>query len=134
MGAAHGFPLLLQEQVTGAREVILGISRTDMGVAVVVGAGGVLTELVRDSVTMLAPLDPLRVRVALSRLAIGSLLAGYRGLDPARLDPIVDAAVALGRFALNYPGVESVDLNPVMVSDDGAVFWAVDRKLVSAGV
>ncbi len=130
MAAAHGFPLLLQQMVSGTREVILGFSRTELGVAVVAGAGGVLAELVRDSVTMLAPLDGERTRVALEGLAIGRLLAGYRGLAPAGLDPLVAAAVALGRFALEHPGVESVDLNPVMVSDDGATYWAVDRKLV----
>jgi acyl-CoA synthetase (NDP forming) len=133
MGDAHGFPLLLQQQVSGLREVILGISRTDLGVAVVAGAGGVLTELVRDSVTMLAPLDPERTDVAFERLAISRLLAGYRGLAPTSLVPIAAVAVALGRFGLEYPDVASVDLNPVIVSDDGATYWAVDRKLVLGG-
>jgi acetate---CoA ligase (ADP-forming) len=132
MSDAHGFPLLLQQQVSGAREVILGFSRTDLGVAVVVGAGGILTELVNESVTMLAPVDPGRVRAALERLTIGRLLGGYRGLAPADPGPIIATAIALGRFALDAVGVESVDLNPVIVSDDGVTFWAVDRKLVVA--
>jgi acyl-CoA synthetase (NDP forming) len=134
MSEAHGFPLLLQQQVSGSREVILGISRSELGVAVVAGAGGVLTEFVRDSVTMLAPLDPERVCAALERLAIGRLLAGFRGLSPASLDPIVAAAVALGRFGIEHPAVESVDLNPVMVSDDASGYWAVDRKVVAGGM
>jgi acyl-CoA synthetase (NDP forming) len=130
MSAAHGFPLLVQQQVAGGREVILGFSRSELGTAVVLGAGGVLAELVRDSVTLLAPLAAEHVRGALRRLAIGRVLAGYRGFHPVAVDPIVNAAVALGRFALEHPGVASVDINPIIIADDGASFWAVDRKLV----
>jgi acyl-CoA synthetase (NDP forming) len=133
MLAAHGFPLLVQEHVSGLREVIVGISRTELGVAVVVGAGGILAEFIDDSVTMLAPLDPARATEAIERLKIARLLAGYRGLKPVGLAPIVTTAVTLGELALEDPCIDSIDLNPIIVSDDGAQLWAVDRKLVRRG-
>jgi acyl-CoA synthetase (NDP forming) len=130
LAAAHGFPVLLQQQVSGRRELLIGSSRSEVGVAIVIGTGGILTELIGDTATLLAPVGPEEVRAALTQLKAGRLLVGYRGLAPADAEVIVAAACALAKFALDYPAVASIDLNPVIVSDDGASFWAVDRKLV----
>ena len=133
MAADHGWPLLVQQQISGTREILAGFTRSDLGVAIVIGAGGVLAEVMGDTATLLAPVEPAMVRAAFERLAIGRLLAGYRHLAPADLDRLVAVVAALGRFAIDHPEVASIDLNPIIVSDDGATLWSVDRKVVGRG-
>ncbi len=133
LAASHGYPLLVQQQVAGIREVLVGFSRDDLGIGIVAGAGGVLAEVLRDTVTLLAPVDEGHARRAIGRLAVSRLLAGYRHLGPVDPDRLVGVVVALARFAVDQPGVVSVDLNPIIVSDDGWTLWSVDRKVVPKG-
>jgi acetate---CoA ligase (ADP-forming) len=130
MSKRHGFPLIVQQQVPGARELFVGCTRTDFGVAAVLGAGGVLAELLRDTVTILAPVQPHEVRLGLGQLRLARLLAGYRHLAPVEPDRMAVLLGLLAEFVMNQPTVASIDLNPVIVSDDGQDLWAVDRKVV----
>jgi hypothetical protein len=100
-------------------------------VAVVVGAGGVLAELLSDVVTLMAPFQREDARRAIDATAIGRLLGGFRHLAAADVDRIAAAAAALARFGLEHDDVVSIDLNPVIVSDDGRHCWAVDVKVVT---
>jgi acyl-CoA synthetase (NDP forming) len=131
ISSAHGFPVLLQQQVSGIRELLVGFSRTELGVGTVVGAGGVLAEVLADTATLLAPCGPADVIDAIDGLAVTRLLRGYRNLAPADLQMIADFTARLSSFALENPQVESVDLNPLIISDDGRSAWAVDRKVVT---
>ena len=107
-------------------EVALGIVRDHyLGPLVVVGAGGIHAELIRDTAVLLAPFTPERALRAVQSLAIGDLLAGVRGRPPADLQSLVDAIVALGTMACEL-GHEFValDVNPIIAGPRGAV--AVD--------
>src|SRR5262249_52265935 len=72
--------LLIERQVTGAvAELIVGIKRDPaFGLALVIGSGGVLVEMVADSATLLLPTTPAAIAEALSGLRVARLLAGYR--------------------------------------------------------
>jgi acyl-CoA synthetase (NDP forming) len=134
IGSDHGFPVLLQRQVSGDRELLVGFSRTELGAGIVVGAGGVQAEVLADTVTLLAPCKPTDVIDAIDGLAVTRLLRGYRNLAPADLRVIADFTARLSSFALDNPQLESVDLNPLIISDDGRSVWAVDRKVVTKAV
>jgi acyl-CoA synthetase (NDP forming) len=131
IGAEHGFPVLIQQQVRGTREVLIGLTRSELGVAVVIGAGGVLAELLSDTVTLMAPFEPEDAQRAIEKTGMGRLLRGFRHLAPADIERVSEAAAALARFGLEHDDVASVDLNPVIVSDDGKSCWAVDVKVVT---
>jgi acyl-CoA synthetase (NDP forming) len=131
IGAEHGFPVLIQQQVRGTREVLIGLTRSQLGLAVVIGAGGVLAELLADTVTLMAPFQPEDARRAIEATGMGRLLRGFRHLAPANIDRLAGTAAALARFGLEHDDVTSVDLNPVIVSDDGKSCWAVDVKVVT---
>lgn len=133
MAAEHGWPLTAQQQVTGTREVLVGFTRDELGVGLIVGAGGILAEVLADTATLMAPVEPAAVRGALEQLTVGRLLRGYRHLAPTDLDRLAAIAVALAEFAVEHPDVASVDLNPIIVSDDGTALWSVDRKIVRRG-
>jgi acyl-CoA synthetase (NDP forming) len=124
---ADGF--LAEEMAQGAvAELILGVTRDATGlVTLTIGAGGVLTELLHDSATLILPATADDVRAALASLRIAPLLAGYRGKQPADVAAVVAAAEAVGRFAAATPSLIELDVNPLMAGPDGAV--AVDALI-----
>ncbi|MEM9777639.1 MAG: acetate--CoA ligase family protein, partial [Chloroflexota bacterium] len=107
-------------------EMILGLTRDpQFGLALVVGAGGVLVELFKDSQTLLLPISREDAAKAISKLKISPLLDGYRGQPPANKEAIIDAIVALSKFGEAYAdSLVEVDVNPLFVLDDGVI--AVD--------
>jgi acetate---CoA ligase (ADP-forming) len=107
-------------------ELIVGVKRdAGFGLALVLGSGGILVELIRDTATLLLPASEQDVRKALLGLKLGPLLTGYRGSAPADLDALVRNVMAIARFAQDHAEtLLELDVNPLLVSKDGAV--AVD--------
>ena len=124
--------VVVQEMVTGGTEVIAGLTRNDpFGMAVVVGAGGVLVELVDDSALALAPVSPRRAHDLIDETRAGRLLDGYRGATPGDTDALAELLVTLSTIAIRYGDViEALDLNPVFVGNRGDGLKAADALLV----
>ena len=121
--------LLVEEMVTDAvAEVLVGITvDPQFGALLVLGAGGVLAELLQDTATLLPPFTSAAVQEALGRLAIGRLLGGYRGRPPGDLPALVRTVLACARYAEdNVDRLLELDLNPVMVRPAGLGAIAVD--------
>ena len=112
-------------------ELIVGLRRDpSFGPAVVVGLGGVLTELLDDVAIRLAPLDRETALGMLAELRGARILDGVRGSQPVDRGAVVDLIVALARLGDARPDIVEVDLNPVIASAKGAV--AVDALVVLA--
>ncbi|WP_205192717.1 acetate--CoA ligase family protein, partial [Burkholderia sp. LMG 13014] len=107
-------------------ELIVGVKREpNFGLALVLGTGGVLVELIRDTATLLLPVRESDVRDALLGLKLGPLLTGYRGRPKADLDAVVANVMAIARFAQAHADtLVELDVNPLLVMERGAV--AVD--------
>jgi acetyl-CoA synthetase len=100
------------------------------GQVLVVGAGGVLTELLSDSVSLLPPWTRESIAAALSRLASAKLLAGYRGKPPGDAAALVDCILGVARYAAaNIASVIEIDVNPVIVRPAGFGAVAVDALI-----
>jgi acyl-CoA synthetase (NDP forming) len=129
--AARGHELrgvLVQPMLTGA-EVIVG-ARVDpvVGPVVLVGSGGVLVELMQDSVAALAPVSAAEAKAMLARLKGYRLLTGFRGSAPVNLDALADAIARVSELAADLAGeIEELDVNPLRCSARGAV--AVDALI-----
>ncbi|MGH8325843.1 MAG: acetate--CoA ligase family protein, partial [Steroidobacteraceae bacterium] len=124
--------LLVEEMVTDAiAEVLVGITvDPQFGALLVLGAGGVLAELLRDTCTLLPPFTCAAIEAGLGRLGIGRLLGGYRGRPPADLAALVHAALACARYAEdNVDRLLELDLNPVIVRPAGLGVVAVDALI-----
>jgi acetate---CoA ligase (ADP-forming) len=124
--------LLVEEMVTdGVAEVLVGISvDAQFGQLLVLGAGGVLTELLRDSVSLLPPFTADAVAEAVSRLRIARLLAGFRGKPPGDVPALVAAVLACTRYAAdNLAHLSELDLNPIIVRPSGKGAVAVDALI-----
>jgi acetyl-CoA synthetase len=124
--------LLVEEMVSdGVAEVLVGVSvDPQFGQLLVLGAGGVLTELLRDSVSLLPPFTAAAIEAALGRLKLARLLAGYRGRPPADVAALVQTALACTRYAAaNLERLVELDLNPVIVRPQGSGAVAVDALI-----
>jgi acyl-CoA synthetase (NDP forming) len=98
-------------------ELIVGISRDpDWGPSLVVGTGGVLTEVMKDSQVRLLPVTAAEAKEMLTSLAGAKLLAGYRGQPAANLDRVASAIVAIADAALALgPSLAALEVNPLWV-------------------
>lgn len=128
--AADG--VLLQEQIEGATEVILGMKVDPaLGPFVVVGLGGVFTELLKDVAIRPAPVDAAEARGMIDALRGVGLLHGFRGAAPRDIDALVDVIVRFSQFGASQCGwLAEADLNPVLVLEQGKGVRLVDALLV----
>ncbi len=122
--------MLVCKQIRGGLELVLGLHRDpEMGLVVMVGAGGVLLELTRDVAFCAPPVGRDKASDMLRRTRAGKLLQGYRGGPPLDADAVADALTALGRLAIDLEDVvESVDINPFVALPQGGM--ALDALIV----
>ena len=102
-------------------ELLVGIRHDPLfGQALVLGAGGVLVELLRDTATLLLPCDRKAVGDALDGLKVAPLLAGFRGKPAADREALIDAILALADFAMaRRDSLAELEVNPLMVCRRG---------------
>jgi hypothetical protein len=122
----------VQPMVPAGKELLLGgVRDPQFGPLVMVGFGGVYVEVLRDTAVRLAPVDPHEALEMLDGLRLAPLLRGVRG--EASVD-LATLAATIARFsALTLaPGIEELELNPVVASPAGVV--AVDARATLAPV
>jgi acyl-CoA synthetase (NDP forming) len=124
--------VLVQEQFEDGIEFIVGATVDDhLGAFVLVGLGGVLTEMLNDVVLHPAPVDAAIADRMISRLQGAPLLDGFRGRPPADRAALVDTVVKLSHVAADYRHVVAeADLNPVLVLPAGEGVRVVDALFV----
>jgi hypothetical protein len=113
-------------------ELALGVvADPQFGALVMVAAGGVLVEVLRDRRFALPPVDHRQATAMLDRLAVRPLLDGVRGAPPADLDAVARAVVDLSVLAVDLGDrLAALDVNPLVAGPDGCV--AVDALVVPA--
>ena len=120
--AAAAVPVLVQEMLTGNRELLAGMTRfAGFGPCVVFGMGGIFTEVYRDTTIRLAPLSAFDVREMFAEVRAGKLLGDFRGLPPVQTDVLTRIIQVVGDIALLHPEIAEIDLNPIIVSGDRPV-------------
>ncbi|MDU9004155.1 acetate--CoA ligase family protein [Sedimentitalea todarodis] len=124
---------LIEEMVAdGVAEILIGVTRDDAhGYVLTLGAGGILTELLRDTISLLLPVTEAQVAQALGQLKCGPLLTGYRGRPAADMAAILRAVMAVQDYVVaNAENVGEVEINPLICTPDRAV--AVDALIRKA--
>jgi acyl-CoA synthetase (NDP forming) len=115
---------LVEEMVTGTlAELLIGVVRDPAhGYVLTIAAGGVLTELLKDSQSLLIPTTESEISRALRKLRILKLLDGYRGASAADYPAIIEAIMAVQNFVLaNAARVEEIEINPLLCCKDCAI-------------
>ncbi|MFC7157239.1 acetate--CoA ligase family protein [Halomarina halobia] len=123
--------VLVQSMVDDGVEAILGVARDDVfGSLVTVGPGGVLVEALDDGEVLVPPFSRAAAVAAIEATALADLLQHRRGGPALSVDELADLLVNVGDLAASVDSVSELDLNPVLVTEDGPV--AVDA-LVRTG-
>ena len=123
--------ILIEPMVQGViAELIIGITTdAQFGQALVIGAGGILAELLQDTATLLLPTTEAQIDKALSSLKISKLIDGFRGKSGDR-PATIKAIAAIAAFAqANRDQLEELDVNPLMVLPPGQGAIAVDALI-----
>jgi acetyltransferase len=124
---------LLVEQITGGLEVLVGLKRDPVfGPVVLAGLGGVWTELLGDTALSLAPVSEEQALGLLAELKSAPLLAGRRGAPPRDRRALAALIARLSLLAVEYPDIEELDLNPVLVLPEGRGVRIVDVRILPA--
>ena len=117
-------PLLVERMVAGTLvEVLVGVTRDPAhGFVLTLGAGGTMTDVLRDRASLLIPATRAEVTARLKDLNIAPLLEGFRGNPPVDLDALLAAIDAVQAYVLaNAERVEEVEINPLICTQDNAI-------------
>jgi acyl-CoA synthetase (NDP forming) len=124
--AVDGF--VVQAMAPPGVEMLVGVvSDPQFGPVVACGAGGTAVELLGDVQVRLAPVAPVEAADMIRGLRTFALLDGFRGAPRSDVPALEDVVVRIGWLAANHPEIAELDLNPVIVSPDGAV--AIDARV-----
>lgn len=124
--------VLVQEQIVGGTEMILGCKADpQLGPFVVVGLGGIFTELLKDVAIRPAPVDLETAKAMFDELRGAAMLNGFRGAAPLDIDALAQTVVDFSRFVAGERSwLTEADLNPVLVLERGKGVRTVDALLV----
>jgi acyl-CoA synthetase (NDP forming) len=123
---------LVEKMVVGVvAELIVGVARDEQfGPYLLVGSGGILVEMMKDSVPLLIPTTRGRVLHALSQLKCAPLLDGFRGTPPADLNAAADVILAVAAMVEEDPSsISELDINPLMLLAEGRGVFAADTLI-----
>ena len=120
--------VLVSRMVEGKRELIAGCAiDPTFGRCVMLGIGGIFAEVLADVVFRLAPLTRVDAEEMIDDLQNQKWLGAFRGEPPVDRAKLVDILVGLGDVAESEPGIVSIDVNPLIVSEGVPV--AVDALI-----
>jgi acyl-CoA synthetase (NDP forming) len=122
---------IVARMVKGRREMLIGAHRDPFfGPVIVVGEGGKYVEAMPDLALLLPPFSTEDVLRALKGLRCAPVLAGVRGEPPMDMEALAKAAVRVADLMLKDTSIASLDMNPVMIADQGNGVALVDAVVV----
>ncbi|NOY69617.1 MAG: carboxylate--amine ligase [Deltaproteobacteria bacterium] len=125
--------VLVQEMVTGIRELVIGLHREPhFGPCVMLGAGGVTAELINDTSFRVAPIDEIEAGDMMNDLASRAMLESFRGQAPVDRKSLCRCLTAMGQIGLEHDEVYEIDINPMIIKNDGQI-CAADALVVVRG-
>lgn len=114
-----------------AQELLLGLSRDpQFGPVVAFGLGGIYTEVWRDIVLRVAPVDREQAADMVGEIESFALLEGVRGEPRRDLEALVDVLVRFSQLPFLYPQISEVDLNPVFLFEQGRGLVVGDVRVI----
>jgi acetate---CoA ligase (ADP-forming) subunit beta len=128
-----GGVILVEEMISdGVAEWIVGCRHDPtFGPIVVIGAGGVLVELIDEAKARLAPLDAATAEKAIRSQRAAKLLGGLRGKPAGDIPALIDAVTRVSIFfAEHADSIEQIEINPVIVRPAGRGTVAADALLI----
>lgn len=133
MPEADVWGALVQEMVPQGKEVIIGINRDpQFGPMLLLGLGGIYVEVLKDVSLRIAPVARWVAEEMITDLRSYPLLRGFRGEKPSDLQAITECMLRVSQLAVDFPEIVELDINPLMVHEEGKGAVAIDMRLVLA--
>lgn len=121
--------VLISPMVAQGQECIIGMIRDrQFGPVIMFGLGGIFVEVLKDVSFRVAPLADEDIDEMIEEIKGYKILAGIRGEKPKDIDAIKDILAKLSQIAVENPGINEIDLNPVIVHEKGASI--VDSRVI----
>jgi len=121
--------ILVQKQVESGLELIAGMIRDpQFGPCVMLGLGGVFTEILKDTVFAVAPVSHGEALSMIARLKSQKILNGFRAYPTVNRKALAKILVGLGNLGCENPNIKEIDINPIIAGGKGLV--AVDAVIV----
>jgi len=131
---ANKFPkekVIVQEMAEKGTEIILGIKKDPtFGSIIVFGLGGIYTEIFKMTNMIIAPADQKEISWCLDNSKIKFLFKGERGQSKYSLEEMTDILSKLQNLTLEIPEINELDVNPLIIYNNGKSALAVDIKII----
>ncbi|MCW4049220.1 MAG: acetate--CoA ligase family protein [Candidatus Bathyarchaeota archaeon] len=124
------YGITVDKMVPRGHEMIIGMSRdSQFGPMVMFGLGGIYVNFLKDVAFRLAPLNERDAQHMMEETKSYTLLQGVRGQAPADIDSVREAIIRIGHLVWDFPELEDLDINPILVYDKGKGCIALDVKM-----
>lgn len=134
MPTAHIYGVMIQEMISGGKEVIAGITKDpQFGHMVMFGLGGIYVEVMKDISFRITPLSKEDVHEMVRETKTFPLLRGVRGESEADIEAIENALLLLSQMAIDFPEIVEADINPLLVKKRGEGIIAIDARFTIGG-
>ncbi len=121
--------VLLQQMISGKRELMMGLNRDEQfGPCVMFGLGGIFAEVLNDTTFRIAPLEKQDALQMLLEIRAHKILQPVRGLKEVDRDQLAEMLITVGQIGIEQDLIKAIDINPVIVTDGKPV--AVDALVV----
>mgnify|MGYP000073565083 CR=1 FL=1 len=125
--------MVVEMALAGGKELILGAKKDGgLGTILVIGMGGIYTEVFRDVAFRFAPLIEEDAQEMLSELKSLPLLSGTRGEDAVDMPYLTQLLLRLSRLVSDFPEIQELDINPLNVFPDADNFRVIDARILIA--
>ncbi len=122
--------ILVQEMVSGQRELVVGLTRDpQFGPCVMVGIGGIMTEVFEDTAFRMAPLGMIEAKDMTVELRFKAIFGAFRGQSPVDTETLCRTLIAVSQIGLELEAVSELDINPMIITPEGRVV-AVDALIL----
>jgi acetate---CoA ligase (ADP-forming) len=123
--------VLIQPMAGRGKEVILGAKRDPcFGPIILFGLGGVFVEALEDVVWRVAPFGRETAEEMIARIRGNKVLSGMRGGKPSDTKAVADLLVRLSRLMVDWDAIQEIDINPVMVFQEGEGALVLDARVI----
>lgn len=121
--------VLVQEMAPPSTEVIVGaIKDPQFGQTLMFGLGGIFVEILKDVAFRIAPITKEEAEEMIREIRAYPVLKGYRNMPPADIQAIIQILINTSKLVMDYPEIQELDLNPIMVYEKGAK--TVDARVI----
>ncbi len=131
---ANIWGVLVQKMIKGGKETIIGMKRDQLfGPVIMFGIGGVYVEAMKDVSFRIAPLRELAAKKMIREIKGFKIIEGYRGEPPSDIEAVAECLMRLSQLVLDFPEIEELDINPLIVLKKGEGSLVVDARIILRG-